>query len=245
MTIDLLIVAMIALLPRQLAVETLYRDTDIAARTEFADVAQTRQGAVPETESRRFPPRDESANDPAFAEFRRGLLNAASRGDIGGILAATSVSVHVIGGSLPAEEFLKQQGVRQGQPWKALREALELGAVYASDRTIVAPYLAAAHDLDSAEYVAMGRNVRLRDSASISGRIVSNLDYGPVTVLIDHRTDFDAHSPDDSAAWAHVRTDSGKTGFVFVRLLRSASGPRYYFEKVDGLWKLVSYSFDD
>jgi hypothetical protein len=152
--------------------------------------------------------------------------------------------VRIPEGSLSREDFLQDQGVQSRKQWTSLREALELGAIRINEKMFVAPYLAGENDLQSGEMVA-GHNVLLRDTPSQKGHVVRVLDYHPVQLIADHSTDIESRSIDSPTAWAHIRTDSGATGYVFVGLLRAATGPRFYFELVEGSWKLTAYGDGD
>ncbi len=115
---------------------------------------------------RRFPPRDDSGRDPAFSKFRAALLTAAARGDVVAIRSATADTMRLPEEvTLSANEFLKQ-GVQQGQPWKAMQEALELGAA-ATSETVGGCLVASAFAQDASH-----RTIEYAPSMSIAERLL-------------------------------------------------------------------------
>lgn len=192
--------------------------------------------------SRRFPPVQAADGDAKYRSFRDALLVAAQRGDIDALIANVAPVVRVPEATVTAKQLLEQQNVRQGRPWLALVQALELGSVAASNGRYAAPYLAEA-GVEGA--VVVGRNVRLRSAPSPKAPVVSTLDYHEVELLADHVFYPDARDAKEATSWAHVRVSEGLEGYVFVGLLWIPGSPRFYFEQIGGNWKLVAFGEGD
>ena len=72
--------------------------------------------------------RADGASDPSFAEFRKELLAAAQAGNRQALMKMMSPSVSVSFESAKPESALDDFGFVNGQPWRALVNALALGS---------------------------------------------------------------------------------------------------------------------
>ena len=81
-----------------------------------------------------------------------------------------------------------------------------------------------------------GRNVSVREAPRPDAKRIDVLLYDVVS-----------RGPDwtGTGAWEHIVTPSSKVGFVHRSLVGSSTGWRFYFQRIDGAWKLVSIGFGD
>jgi hypothetical protein len=91
--------------------------------------------------------------------------------------------------------------------------------------------------------------VRLRQAPNAAAAVVEQLSYDVVVPVKDDGFNPDlflgADSPSGIGAWAHIVTASGKTGFVYGRYVASPIGTRFFFEQVNGAWKIVGIAAGD
>ncbi len=201
---------------------------------------------------RRVYPRDESGTDPTFATFRSALLGAATRGDLAALQEAIAATPTINFEPSTRERVSRRFNLRQGVPWRALRDALTLGAVKEGTvDTFVAPYTSASESaLKGDELIITARNVRVRQSPDSGSEVVEQLTYDVVTQGANYH-EFDADlfersdMPTGRSAWAHIVTLSGKQGYVYGRYVRSPIGRRFHFERQNGVWQIAHVTAGD
>ena len=196
-------------------------------------------------------PRDDSASDPSFLAFKRRLLSAARRGDVAVLRASMAPTLNAYFEQATRDQVIAAEQLREGQPWVALVEALELGVGREPDRPdlFIAPYVSATSGLDGFEdLVVLGHGVRLRQSPDPRADVVGVLSYDVVRASWDHysfREPGEAWSLDEPRHWVHVLTSAGSSGYVFGRFVRAGADQRYYFEKVNGRWRMTALAAGD
>jgi hypothetical protein len=195
----------------------------------------------------RFTVRDDGASDPSFVEFRKGLLAAARAGDRQALLKMMPPSVSASFDTAKAEPALAGFGFLDGQPWRPLVHALELGTARV-DKELYAPFLYALFiEMENAAIV--GRDVRMRAEPRADAPVVNVLSFEIVAVDRTHHFDsgsfYHADNPQNPAAWARVTTHDRRTGYVYGRFVWSPGNPRFSFEKIDGEWKLTGWAIGD
>jgi hypothetical protein len=84
--------------------------------------------------------------------------------------------------------------------------------------------------------VITGRNVSVREAPRPDAKRIDVLSYDVVS-----------RGPNwtGTGAWEQIVTPSGKVGFVHTSFVGSSTGLRFYFQRIDGQWKLALIGFGD
>ncbi len=210
---------------------------------------------------RKMYPRDESSTDTAFSAFKQRVLEAAERGDLRTLREALAPTLSYNFDTGTPDQVVRDFGLGEGVPWRALRDALRLGAVRTRDEEFSAPYVSADDQSVEVnaiqdELVVTGLNVRVRRSPDTRAEVVDWLSYDVVSQVSNVVSNLsrpylqaNAFENDDTPsgpdAWAHIRTPSGETGYVYGRFIRSPLDWRFRFGKVAGAWKIVALAVGD
>lgn len=200
-------------------------------------------------------PVDESHLDPAFAQLKRKLLRAAERGDIAFLREAMTPTLNVHFEGVSRDEFIRRMNLREGTPWRGLRDALRLG-VTREEEHFCAPYVfTRSSEMRLAEgepvLVITGKNVRVRARPDPSSPVIEVVSYDIVRLGPQYTGENDPdlwereEHPQGPDTWAQIRTPSGKVGYVYRKFVRHPDDTRYYFKKVDGVWKLWAIAAGD
>jgi hypothetical protein len=194
---------------------------------------------------RKIYPKDDSASVATFAAFKASLLAAAKRGDLATLKNAMAQEVQFERElQLTPDELIRTLDLREGTPWVDLERALRMGVAKEADadeETFIAPYIGAyVTEMDLSEMVVIGRNVNAREKPALTSMIVERLSYdivegGPESTVVT--------KSDPSTGWINIVTPSGKTAWVQDRYFDV--GTYYRFQRIDGIWKLVSISGSD
>ena len=198
---------------------------------------------------RKIYPQDDSWSDATFAAFKVKLLTAAEKGDLTTLRESLAPTVNFMFEPAPRDVVWKKLSLRSGIPWRALRDAVKLGVVHFGNG-FVAPYVAARSDVvELTDFVVSGDNVRVRQNPHQNAPVIEHLSHDVVVPFAGHTFDPDLFANEDtpsgSAAWAHVTTPTGRTGYIYGKYLSSPAGLRFYFDKVDGSWKIVAIAEGD
>lgn len=197
--------------------------------------------------ARHLPPVDESAKDASFAAFKARLLAALEKKDASFLLTVVAEDVQVSGGDdLGIKAFRNfwklDTAPAQSGVWAELAAVLKLGCAYDPQGTFSAPYLYARfpNGLDTAEYVvAVHERAPLRAAGNASAPVIETLHYDVLQVLDT------GQDPGVKDRWPHVRSASGKAGYVDPRDVRSPLGYRAGFERRKGAWLLTYFLSGD
>lgn len=230
-------------------IDTILAALVIAVQFSIAPAMNAYQAAKMQPEGGRMPLtlRDDSATDPSFAKFRERLLAAARAGDVPALISMMPPSVRAFLEPSKPESLLARFGVGKEQPWRALVNALELGAAKVGD-AFVAPSLTDMKlDMNRAALVA--RNVRMRSEPRSDAAILSTLSMEIVALDRTHFFDPElfhrSELPSGPAAWARIVTPDGKIGYVYGRFVWAPDHLLFVFEKVGGEWKMTGVSSGD
>jgi hypothetical protein len=154
---------------------------------------------------------------------------------------------------LRPDEVIAHFKLREGAPWRALRDALDLGAVrreFSGEENFIAPYLSGTEaDVEPNEFVITASNVNVRVAPDRAAQVIERLSYDVVSFSPDDRSNLDLFTESDAptgpAAWVHIVTPSGTVGYVYGRYVRSPIDVRFRFSRVNGAWKIVSIPAGD
>lgn len=157
------------------------------------------------------------------------------------MVSLTSPTVTVNSDASTPERALSSFGVSPGQPWRALRDALELGARRVQNEFIAPFTFPLSEGRDDA--IVVRPRVRLRASPRPNARVLVLLSrWEHVTLDRSHRYDVGlferSDRPTGPAAWARVTTSRSTVGYVYGKLLDTSDAPSFVFGRVDGQWKL-------
>ena len=191
--------------------------------------------------SQRLMPRDEASTRPDFVEFRRVLLQAATRKDTAAVLASVHPDARVSFGDSGGPAAFKSLHIDDPDEdfWTEFPAILRMGGRFRTPTEFDAPYTFAdwPDGVESFECLAViGTGVRLREKPTTQSRPLAVLSYDIVQHLIDERP---------VAGWEHVATADGVRGFVSSRYLRSPIDHRAMFAYQDDRWWLMAYLAGD
>jgi hypothetical protein len=203
--------------------------------------------------TRKVYPRDDSASVPAFARFRDRLSAAAASGDLSALRAALAPTLLVNFEERTRDQALAEEGVQQGRPWIALRNALALGAVrmaYDGEVMFIAPYVGEVEpDLPDDALVITGAGVNIRQAPSLEAAVIERLSYDVVSQgsdsVFDRSVLEGGAPPSNPATWAKIVTPSGRVGYVYGEYARSETDIRFRFRAIKGEWQIVAISAGD
>lgn len=218
----------------------------VVSTTTIGIVATTN---IERAQARKLQPRDQSNEDAEFAAWKRTLLIASERGDVAILRAAFAPVVRVDFEELKRDAAVAAAQLSEGRPWRALRDALRLGAAR-EDNRFVAPYVFAARGRLAADEAAItGDHVNLRSEAAPDAGIVAVLSFDIVRLDDSHAYDSELFEREDhptgAKAWAKIITSNGATGYVYGRYIRAPSDVRFVFQRIDGQWRITSMAAGD
>lgn len=187
---------------------------------------------------RQIVPVDQGAADSSFAEFREELLKAARAADLPQVLTLMSPTVkyneNLTVGNLA--EFKREWEVdsRPERFLHALIDVLILGGRFDQEGNFVAPWTFTEFPGSAWEMVT--HIVVIRPSVPVfaepreTAKLLARVSY----------TIFEKETGPDG--WNVVVLADGRRGYVGDSDIREPSGPRAYFRKIDGQWKLVVFA---
>ena len=191
-------------------------------------------------------PVDEAAKDASFKKFREKLILAVKKEDINFVISILDEKiVNSFGGNDGIQGFKEHWSLasKDTELWETLYNALSMGGsfdVFENEKTFCAPYVFSAwpKNYEAFDYVAVtGKNVKVREKASIDGKVLEYLSYEVV------KKDPDAEN--SAGEWIKVTTSSGKTGYVSEKFVRSPIDYRACFKKVKGQWRMTVFVAGD
>jgi hypothetical protein len=185
-------------------------------------------------------PIDEGFRDSSFLAFRDDLSAAVKQKDSAYLYKVTSPTVGVGFGAEPntRDEFMQMWNVNapDSKVWDTLTEILENGGYFVDfqgRRQFTAPYTFSGwpQSVDSFVYCAVSApKASLYSQPDTGSSVVGTLSYDLV------KPDGGCKNPE----WQKVSTDTGLSGFLQTKYLRSPIDYRATFEVVGGRWMLVS-----
>lgn len=192
-------------------------------------------------------PVDEAGRDPAFAAYRKQLLQAIERRDADYVVAQSSPEVKLSFGGQYGRDMLRDSltGAQdwQGETyWKELQTVIELGGVFLGDGSFCTPYLACMDvpgcpDCDPYETVYVtGANVPARSTPDPAASVVLRLTYDVL------RLDVDSYNGQD---WYPVMLPPGRIAYVSHDDARMAVDYRARFEKTAEGWRMTVFIAGD
>jgi hypothetical protein len=218
--------------------------TPPATMTELpvvSETASTTTPAPPATETGlKLRPADEASQDPSFLAFRERLLDAVKRKDRDFLLSVLLPTIRVSFGDVNGVEGFKKHWKLDSPDspvWDQLDKLLRMGGTFdtlSGERRFCAPYVYSAYPHNGPDafesLVVTAENVPLHEKADSSSPAVATLSYDIVRIADNYK---------HPANWRKVKTESGKTGWVEERFVRSQIDYRACFEKKAGDWKMV------
>jgi hypothetical protein len=144
-------------------------------------------------------------------------------------------------GFYPRHEMMV--GLRPGEPWRELRDALRLGTARLDGVPVfVAPYWAVAN-LGELVMVITGANVNVRQNPTTASQVVARMSYDivePMPAEFDDEAFRREDYPSGPKDWRQIVTPSGAEGYVYGKFITTTANTRFSFVRVDGEWKLAS-----
>jgi hypothetical protein len=179
------------------------------------------------------PPKDESGRDKTLAAFFVRLKDVLKRKDRDALLALISPDIDIgVPNMQGPSAFYTAWDLRDPNSgvYALISQILSMPGVWVQDQ-FCGPYVGVQFpaDLDPSKYqVVLNPDVKLRETASQTGRVLGTLSYNIVEVI-------------ERGVWTKIRTESGLTGYVQIAYLYSPAAYRMCVAKnADGVWQVVS-----
>jgi hypothetical protein len=210
--------------------------------------------AQPAAQVRKIARVDESARDPTLGRLRDDLLAVAKGRDLARLLPLMADTVRVDFDEMPraqfAEWFAQRSAADQALFWQQLRDAFTLGMAYepgiAEPTTLIAPYTTVALEkiLERGDLLLAitGSGVAVHRDPNPSSPIVERLDHDLVEIGPELPLPAPPGAFDGVYEWLHVKTPSGRLGWVVSKYVRAVNDPRFYVTKAGGVWKVSGYA---
>lgn len=177
-------------------------------------------------------PVDEGLYNLGFARFRTQLLQISARKDVHALQGVVSPQIKISFGDQQGwkafvENWALNEYPERSNFWEKLDETLTLGGRFTHPQAFMAPYpfhCAAIKD-PYTDVVVIAKNVSLREAPTTDARMLSQLSFVVVQIIEDQRD------------WAHIKTDTGQTGYIAKRYLRRPIDYRAGFtQTAEGWW---------
>ncbi len=178
---------------------------------------------------------DEAEREPEFAAFRKAFLDAVGHRDPKELLTMVDDKLQK---PFAKKWELAGEAPRESRIWESLRETLALGGSFEKG-VFIAPYVFSRwpQRYPQLEFLAVTvKKAVVREKPSESSRAVETLSHE----IVGRYDDLP-----DPPLWRAVRTPSGRTGFLKSSESRSPADYRARFTRINGKWKLTSYSAGD
>ena len=183
-----------------------------------------------------YPPRDECAKLPGFAEFRDKLFAAAKAKDVEALVALADPKINLdFGGGSGVEEFKKRLSDPRVRLWDEIGALSGLGC--AADGGIATlPWifsrLPETYDDASRAMLGAGPDLALRDKPAADAKVVRTLAW-PVVELV-------GAGFDPAARFTQVRLADGTQGYLETDRLRSLLDYRLIADREGGEWRITA-----
>lgn len=192
-------------------------------------------------------PVDEASRDASFLAFRTKLIAAAEPRDLKYVMGVMDPKIKLSFGGHEGLKGFRELYTKEEEFWEAFLPVITRGGKWLSEpgsaKIFSAPYTFSAFpdDLDFFEHhVIFGSNVNLRESPSMTGRVIERLSYNVVKLTGSQPADLDT-----PREWFRVETLGGKKGWVKSDFVRSPLDFRAGFEKKRGVWKMIYFISGD
>ena len=183
-----------------------------------------------------YPPRDECAKLPGFAEFRDKLFAAAKAKDVEALVALADPKINLdFGGGSGVEEFKKRLSDPKVRLWDEIGALSGLGC--AADGGIATlPWifsrLPETYDDASRAMLGAGPDLALRDKPAADANVLRTLAW-PVVELV-------GAGFDRAARFTQVRLADGAQGYLETARLRSLLDYRLIADREGGEWRITA-----
>jgi hypothetical protein len=193
--------------------------------------------------ARKLMPADETAQDTSFARFRNALLTAVQKRDTVFLYSVLAEEIkNSFGGDDSIAGFRRMWRPQEpdSRVWSTIERILKLGSTKEGDSMFEAPYVYSKwpHDVDAFENIAIvSKRAIVRALPNDTAQALGTLSYDIVPARDwEGLNETGAQTPD---TWAHVKLPDGKLGWVKGADAYSPVGYRAFFEKRNGVWKIV------
>jgi hypothetical protein len=196
------------------------------------------------TQNKKVLPVDDAVRDSTLLAFRDRLLSAAENQDTTFVYSIVDTNVfNGFGGDSGIEIFKiywRQHGLR-----KNLIKALKLGGTLTeADKRFSVPYIwdQFPEEVDPFQTaVIIGSNVNVRTLPKLNSDRIAQLSYDIVRVSSWSAT----HDAGSGLDWIKIDLGDGRTGYICDKYIRSPIAHRFFFEKREGKWILVTWAAGD
>ncbi len=200
-------------------------------------------------------PVDEGLSDPGFKEVRDKILEAIKKRDYQYLLDNTSKSIVFGSGANQGIEAFKKFWKPESpdsELWKELEDALLLGGRFQDEgkagKSFWAPYVFHNFPGETEETgmaVITGSDVPVRATPSSLSPVIATLSFEIVKLSQEEGQPIAETIDGKSYPWIGIILPDKKSGFVYGKFIRSPSGYRAVFDKIDGRWTLTYFCQDN
>ncbi len=195
----------------------------------------------------KLPPYDEATQDQSLVSFRHQLYQIIKQKDKTALLDLIAEDIKFSfgeegGKAAFAQIWFDQPYAQSEELWREMGRCLELGGGFTNpEKTyFFAPYTFVTEIIEDpfAEAIITGDKVRLRSAPQLNSQIVDALSWDHVTIPT-----FDGMQADTIGGiadyWYNIKTQSGKSGFVFGQYVRLPVDFRLGLSKgTSGSWQI-------
>lgn len=190
---------------------------------------------APSLASGPYAPRDECADLPGAADFRRDLAAAIAARDVDAMLALAAPDVKLdFGGGAGRAQLRRELEAPGGALWAELETLLSLGCAAEGQASMTMPWYF-AQPIDGVDpmmgMIVTGEDVPLRMAAQERAERLRALSWEAVEVV-------ESYVPE--APFQHVETVDGVRGYIASERLRSLIDYRLIASSRDGTWSITS-----
>lgn len=215
-----------------------------AGSEEGGATATTSDQVIPEGPERvakgPYAPRNECLDVTGAKQFLIAFERAVKDRDDEALLSITDANVKLdFGGGAGLVAFRERLADPEGKLWEALDRITMLGCASDSPTSLTLPWYFAQNLGVEDPFTTMlvtGEGVAFQARPVADGKALGTISWDVVELV-------DGLAP--KAAFQHVRTQSGKEGYIASDQLRSLLDYRLSAERQDGEWRIVSFVAGD
>jgi len=181
------------------------------------------------------------------------LIESLERKDLPFLLEHIDDKIKISFG-LPSgkNDFLRiwklKQNPQESEVWTTLLKVLRLGGKFDNQpkTSFTAPYTFFADNIRDSfgEWIIIGQSVKLRETASVQGKILGLLNYD-IVKYIGEKNPIKETIDGETYPWIKIETTEKIQGYVYGKYIRSPIDYRVNFVKKNGKWKITFFVAGD
>lgn len=209
----------------------------------------------------KFPPKDDTGKDPELAAFVAELKSVVAAKDTSRLIPLLDPAVQTAWDGehniKTFKDLWRLDDSDSSMLWPLLDRVLSLGGAF-SDMgkqdprfAFVFPYVYNLELEDPDQYfsvaVITGQNVNLREEPNLEASVRGKLSYDVVSYVLSLDDEYRTSGQNDigEPEWYMIKTDSGKSGWVYWKYIYAPVNWRLFLAKVEGKWKITCFIAGD